>query len=73
MTSAGGALHVDLDESNNDISFAVYGRAGIDIELSNGFTVGFSARYAGHEFDFDERGRLSLDEVQWFLTFGQRI
>jgi hypothetical protein len=72
-TTPGGALLIDLDDGDNDISFAVYGRAGIDIELTNGFTVGFSARYAGHEFNFDERGRLSLDEVQWFLTFGQRI
>ena len=72
-TAPNSAVFFDLDESDNDLSFAVYGRAGIDVELGNGFTLGFSARYAGHQFDFDERGRLALDEIQWFLTLGQRL
>ena len=64
---------VDFDDSGSDVSFALYGRAGIEIELAGGFTFGAGARYADHDFDFDERGRLKLDEVQWLLTLGARL
>lgn len=69
----GSVVIIDLDSSESDVSFALYGRVGIDIELDGGFTFGISARYAEHEFDFDQRGDLKLDEMQWFLTLGSKI
>jgi opacity protein-like surface antigen len=68
-----GFFAIDLDDSSSDFSFALYARAGIAIELNGGFTVGVSARYADHTFDFDDRGELELDQVQWLLTLGGRL
>ncbi len=64
---------IDLDENHFDYSFALYGRVGIEFELNSGFTFGVSARYTEHKMDFDERGELTLDDVQWFMTLGGRI
>jgi opacity protein-like surface antigen len=68
-----GFLVIELDESSSDFSVTVYARAGLEIELSSGFTFGLSARYVDHEFDFDERGELALDEAQFFLTLGGKL
>ncbi|MCZ6657283.1 MAG: hypothetical protein O7C67_08305 [Gammaproteobacteria bacterium] len=73
VTGPGSVVIIDLDSSESDVSFALYGRVGIDIELDSGFTFGVSARYAEHEFDFDQRGDLKLDKMQWFLTLGSKI
>ena len=73
VTGPGSFLVINADDNTDDFSFSFYGRAGIEIELGSGFTFGASARYADHEFDFDNRGELKLDEVQWFLTLGGRI
>jgi len=69
----GTAVFIDLDGSGNELSLVPYGRAGVAWEFANGFEVGVSARYAPHEFDFGRRGEVELDEVQWFLTLGQRL
>ena len=72
-TGPGSFVVVDLDQSSTDFSAALYGRAGIEFKLANGFTLGVSARYAPHEFDFGDRGSLELDNVQWFATLGARL
>lgn len=64
---------IDGDESFSDFSFSIYGRAGLEFVFDNGIALGASIRYAGHEFDFDERGTLKLDDVQWLLTIGAEI
>jgi len=69
----GTTVFIDLDGSGNDLSLVPYARAGLGWEFANGFEVGVSARYAPHEFDFGHRGEVELDEVQWFLTLGQRL
>jgi hypothetical protein len=71
--SANGIIVIDGDDSASDFSFSLYGRVGLDFEFNNGFSVGVSARYTEHEFDFDDRGELNVDEVQWFLTIGHKI
>lgn len=68
-----GIAVIDLDESDSDVSVTLYARAGLEFELGDGFTFGASVRYAEHEFDFDDRGELMLDEVQWLLTLGARL
>ena len=73
VIGSGSVIVIDLGASESDVSFALYGRVGIEIVLDSGFTFGVSARYADHEFDFDQRGDLKLDEVQWFLTLGSKI
>ena len=73
VIGAGSVVVIDLGSSESDISFALYGRVGIEVELDSGFTFGVGARYAEHEFDFDHRGDLQLDEMQWFLTLGSKI
>lgn len=73
VIGSGSVVVIDLGSSESDVSFALYGRVGIEIELDSGFTFGVSARYAEHEFDFDHRGDLQLDEMQWFLTLGSKI
>jgi len=69
----GTTVFIDLDGSGNDLSLIAYARAGLAWEFANGFEVGLSARYAPHEFDFDSRGDVELDEVQWFLTLALRL
>lgn len=64
---------IDGDDNSSDFSFSAYARAGIEFEFNNGVTLGASVRYADHEFDFDSRGKLELDEVQWLLTIGGKI
>ena len=73
VTGPGSFVVIDTDENSSDFSFSGYARAGVEFELGSGFTFGASARYAEHEFDFDDRGELKLDEVQWFLTLGGRF
>mgnify|MGYP001814055655 CR=1 FL=1 len=73
VNAPNGFIVIDGNDSANDFSFSLYGRIGLEFEFNNGFLLGVSARYAEHEFDFDERGELNLDEVQWFLTLGGRI
>jgi len=73
-SAAGGStIVIDLNSREDDFSAALYGRAGLEFEFANGFTLGASARYIEHNFDFGSSGELKLDEVQWFLTLGSRI
>ena len=55
------------------MSLTLYGRAGVEFEMPTGFTFGAHARYAPHEFDFDDSGELKLDSVQYFVSFGARL
>jgi hypothetical protein len=73
VTGPGTFIVIDRDENSSDISLSGYARAGLEIEVGSGFTFGASVRYAEHEFDFDSRGELKLDDVQWFLTLGGRF
>ena len=72
ITGPNGFVVIDGDDEN-DVSFALYGRAGLEFQFANGMTLGASVRYARHEFDFGSRGELEFDEVQWFLTLGGRF
>jgi hypothetical protein len=71
--TGGSRIVIDLSDSEDDFSLALYGRAGIEYEFPNGFILGASARYVEHDFDFGTSGKLQLEEVQWFLTFGARM
>ena len=62
-----------FSNSGSAVSFTYYGRAGIEFETRKGFRFGAMARYAPHEFDFDDDVELELDTPQYFLTFGQRL
>jgi len=65
--------NVDISFDNHSLSFTLYGRAGFEFETASGFTFGGHARYAPHEFDFDDGGKLKLDSFQYFLSLGQRL
>jgi len=71
--SGGTSIFIDLNEEEDDFSARFYARGGLEFEFANGFTIGASARYADHRFDFGSSGKVKLDEVQWFLTLGSRI
>ncbi len=62
-----------FSSSGSSVSLTYYGRAGIELETRKGFRFGAMARYAPHEFDFDDNVELELDNVQYFVTFGQRL
>jgi Outer membrane protein beta-barrel domain len=68
-----GDLAIDISEGTNDVSFEAYARAGIELVLDNGFTLGASVRYANNQFDFDEAGEIELDDTLWLLTVGTRL
>jgi hypothetical protein len=65
--------NVDISSDNHSLSITLYGRAGFEFETASGFTFGGHARYAPHEFDFDDGGKLKLDSFQYFLSLGQRL
>jgi hypothetical protein len=71
--ASGSGIVIDLNSREDDFSAALYARAGLEIEVANGFAVGVSARYVDHEFDFGSSGRLRVDDVQWFLTVGAAL
>ncbi len=64
---------VDFSSGGHSVSITYYGRAGVEFEMPTGFTFGAHARYAPHEFDFDDGGELKLDSVQYFVSFGARL
>lgn len=68
--SAPNGVTINLDDTKSDVSVVPYARAGIEFELSNGFTFGVSARYADDKFDFGDAGELEFDQVLWVLTLG---
>jgi hypothetical protein len=65
--------NIDISSGGHSVSITLYGRAGFEFETPSGFTFGGHARYAPHEFDFDDGGKLKLDSVQYFLSLGQRL
>ena len=73
VSSPGNTVTINLDDTKSDVSVVPYARAGIEFELSNGFTFGVSARYADDEFDFGNAGELEFDQVLWMLTLGGRV
>jgi hypothetical protein len=64
---------VDFSSGGHSVSVTYYGRAGIEFETPTGVTFGAHARYAPHEFDFDDGGELKLDSVQYFVSVGARL
>jgi len=64
---------IEFGGNGSSVSLTVYARGGIEFATPRGFTFGASARYANHEFDFDDDGKLELGNVQYFLTLGQRL
>ena len=64
---------INFSSSSHAVSLTLYGRAGVEFEMPTGFTFGAHARYAPHEFDFDDSGELKLDSVQYFVSFGARL
>ena len=62
-----------LDDSESDVSFVAYGRAGVEFVLNDGFAFGASVRYADDEFDFGSGGKLRFDEPMWLLTLGAHL
>lgn len=73
VSSPGNTVTINVDDTKSDVSVVPYARAGIEFELSNGFTFGVSARYADDEFDFGNAGELEFDQVLWMLTLGGRV
>jgi hypothetical protein len=73
VQSSSSGVFLSLNGGESDFSVSLYARAGMAFEFRNGFSVGVSARYFDHSFDFGDRGELTIDSVQWFLTFGQRL
>lgn len=73
VSSPGSTVTINVDDTKSDVSVVPYARAGIEFELSNGFTFGVSARYADDEFDFGDAGKLEFDQVTWMLTLGGRV
>jgi len=71
--AAGTSAAVTSGSGGNAFSLTLYGRAGFEFETRRGFTFGAHLRYAPHEFDFDDGGRLELDSVQYFVSLGQRL
>lgn len=65
--------NIDISSGGHSLSITVYGRAGFEFETPTGFTFGGHARYAPHEFDFDDGGKLKLDSVAYFLSLGTRL
>jgi hypothetical protein len=72
-TSTTTSTAITAGSGGNAYSATLYGRAGFEFETTRGFTFGAHARYAPHEFDFDDSGTLKLDGVQYFLSLGQRL
>jgi hypothetical protein len=68
-----GSTANDLDGTETDVSLTGYARAGVEFVLKDGFTFGFSVRYADDEFDFGDAGDLQFDEPMWLLTLGSRL
>jgi len=64
---------VNISSGSHSLSITLYGRAGFEFETASGFTFGGHARYAPHEFDFDDGGKLKLDSVAYFVSLGQRL
>jgi len=73
VSSPGSTVTINVDDTKSDVSVVPYARAGIEFELSNGFTFGVSARYADDEFHFGNAGELEFDQVLWMLTLGGRV
>ncbi len=69
----GSSADIEFNPSSRetDVDVGIYGRAGIDIILSNGFVMGVSARKVDSEMDFGDNGVIELDDTQYFLTLGQ--
>ncbi|ARN74607.1 hypothetical protein [Oceanicoccus sagamiensis] len=69
----GSIADIEFEPSSRetDVDVGVYGRAGIDIILNNGFVLGVSARKVDSEMDFGDNGIIELDDTQYFLTLGQ--
>lgn len=64
---------VDFSSGGHSVSVTYYGRGGVEFETPTGVTFGAHARYAPHEFDFDDGGELKLDSVQYFVSIGARL
>ncbi len=62
-----------LGDSEDDVSFTAYGRAGVEVILENGFAFGASVRYAKDEFDFGAGGKLEFEDPLWLLTLGAHL
>lgn len=71
--TSGASSSINFSSSSHAGSITLYGRAGVEFEMPTGFTFGAHARYAPHEFDFDDAGELKLDSVQYFVSFGARL
>lgn len=68
---SGNSISYQPSSRETDVDVGIYGRAGFDIILDNGFVLGFSARKVDSEMDFNDSGVISLDSTQYFLTLGQ--
>ena len=66
-------LDIDLSEGNNDVTFAPYARAGLEIVFPNNFALGVSVHWTDGEFDFDEAGEVEYDDTMLVVTLGGRI
>lgn len=64
-----------IDTSNDDSDFGVglYGRAGVDLILSNGFIIGASVRQTTTDLDFSAHGDVDLQQPLYQLTLGHRF
>jgi hypothetical protein len=72
-SSSTSSVSGNFGSDSHAFSLTLYGRAGFEFETAGGFSFGGHARYANHEFDFDDGGELELDSVQYFVSFGQRL
>lgn len=69
--NGGNTVTFEPGSRETDVDAGIYGRAGFDIILDNGFVMGFSARKVNSEMDFGGSGTIKLDDTQYFLTVGQ--
>lgn len=59
-----------LEDSDNDIVFGFYGRAGIEFDVGQNSQMGIGIRYLGADMEFsDTVGDLELGGVQYLLTY----
>ncbi len=67
-------VSINLGKSENDISFGVYGRAGLEYFTRSGFSFGAGVRRAKYDLDFGNvAGEIAFNDNLYFISLGQRF
>lgn len=65
---------IDFGKSENDLSFGVYGRAGLEYFTPSGFSFGAGVRRAKYDMDFGNvAGEIAFNDNLYFISLGQRF